>query len=58
MMEGRSNVGSGIVKTSARPTKVIVDGNGEWWICDAGIDSTKDLVGQGCVRHSEVHLVK
>jgi hypothetical protein len=58
MLESRNNVGNGIVKMSARPTKVIVDGSGEWWICDAEINVEGDLAAQGCVRHSEVHLVK
>jgi hypothetical protein len=52
------NVGRGIQKTSARPTKVFVDSAGEYWICDADIDATKDFASQGCAAHSDVHLVK
>jgi hypothetical protein len=52
------NVGRGIQKTSARPTKVVVDRTGEYWICDADVDPTGDFLTQGCVAHSDVHLVK
>ena len=42
MTEATANIGRGIQKTSARPTKVVVDGSGNWWICDADADATKD----------------
>ncbi|MGD2122047.1 MAG: hypothetical protein PVJ76_09905 [Gemmatimonadota bacterium] len=53
------NIGSGIVKTSARPTKIFIAPDGEWWICDknAEIDGF-DFARAGCAPHSEVHLVK
>lgn len=60
MSERRArSIGSGIVKNSARPTKVFVAPDGEWWICDknAEIDGY-DFAGAGCASHSEVHLVK
>jgi hypothetical protein len=52
------NVGRGIQKTSARPVKVMVDRSGEYWLCDADADPSKDFLAQGCAPHSEVHLVK
>ncbi|UCG85739.1 MAG: hypothetical protein JSW71_17740 [Gemmatimonadota bacterium] len=52
------SVGSGIVKQSARPIKVVVDQSGEYWICDADVDPNGDLGAQGCAPHSEIHLVK
>jgi hypothetical protein len=52
------NVGRGIQKTSARPIKVMVDRAGEYWICDADVDPSKDFLSQGCASHSDVHLVK
>ena len=58
MTEQSINVGSGIVKMSARPTKFFVDGQGEYWICDADVDPNGDFGAQGCSPHSEVHLVK
>ncbi|KPK62368.1 MAG: hypothetical protein AMS21_07700 [Gemmatimonas sp. SG8_38_2] len=59
MSSNRSiNIGGGIVKQSARPIKFLVDGSGEYWICDAGVDPKGDLGAQGCVAHSSVHLVK
>ena len=33
---------------AARPMKVIFDSHGEPWICDAGVDPSKDPIGQGC----------
>jgi hypothetical protein len=52
------NVGNGIFKQSARPTKIFVDGAGEYWICDADVDPSGEFRSQGCAAHSEVHLVK
>ena len=37
----------------ARPMKVVVDGKGNPWICDCGVDPTKDLAGQGCWQLGE-----
>ena len=33
---------------AARPMQVIFDSHGEPWICDAGIDTSKDPAEQGC----------
>jgi predicted transcriptional regulator len=33
---------------AASPMKVIVDANGESWICDSDVDQSKDLSTQGC----------
>lgn len=60
MSETRSrNVGSGIVKNSARPIKVVVGPDGEYFICDKDADiSGFDFSGAGCTAHSDVHLIK
>ena len=60
MSEARKNsVGNGIVKNSARPTKIVVGPQGEYWICDKDAEiSGFDFIGAGCAAHSEVHLVK
>ena len=61
MSEGTAKVhiGEGILKPGTRPIKVYVDENGEYWICDKAVDPTdKNFQDQGCVAHSEVHLVK
>jgi hypothetical protein len=60
MSETRArSVGNGITKSSARPIKVLVDAQGEYWICDKEADvSGFDFAGAGCVAHSDVHLVK
>jgi hypothetical protein len=60
MSETRNrSVGNGIVKNSARPIKIVVGPEGEYWICDKDADvSGFDFAGAGCAAHSEVHLVK
>jgi hypothetical protein len=53
------HIGEGILKPGTRPIKVYVDSQGEYWICDKDVDpTTSDFKNQGCVAHSEVHLVK
>lgn len=53
------HIGQGILKPGTRPIKVHVDANGEYWICDKDVDpSTDDFRKEGCVAHSEVHLLK
>lgn len=60
MSETRSrSVGNGIFKNSARPIKIMVGPQGEYWICDKdAVVSGFDFKGGGCAAHSEVHLVK
>jgi streptogramin lyase len=60
MSETRArSVGNGIIKNSARPIKVVVGPQGEYWICDKDAEiSGFDFTGAGCAAHSEVHLVK
>ncbi|MGW8264765.1 MAG: hypothetical protein ACWGSQ_00245 [Longimicrobiales bacterium] len=60
MSETRARfVGSGIKKNSARPIKVVVGPEGEYWICDKdAVVSGFNFAGAGCVAHSDVHLVK
>ena len=36
------------VPPGSRPMKVVVDSKGSPWICDHGVDPTKDLAEQGC----------
>ena len=57
--ESSPQVGNGIVRPSARPIKIYVDDDGEYWICDKNVyPASGDFAGQGCVAHSDVHLVK
>ena len=60
MSEARKNsVGNGIFKNSARPTKIVLGPEGEYWICDKDAEvSGLDFTAAGCAAHSEVHLVK
>ena len=53
------HIGKGILKPGTRPIKIHVDADGEYWICDKDVDpSTDDFRKEGCVAHSDVHLVK
>ena len=58
MSNESSSIGNGIVKPGARPIKIMVDGEGEYWICDSDVDPSGDFLSQGCAAHSDVHLVK
>jgi hypothetical protein len=60
MSETRSrNVGNGIIKSSARPIKIVVGPDGEYFICDKDAEiSGLDFSGAGCAAHSDVHLIK
>ena len=56
---GTRSVGNGIIKNSARPIKIVVGPEGEYWICDKEAQVNGfDFRGAGCAAHSEVHLVK
>ena len=53
------SVGNGITKTSARPIKIVVGPQGEYWICDKNAEvGGFDFTSAGCTAHSDVHLVK
>jgi hypothetical protein len=57
--KAKIHIGEGILKPGVRPIKIYVDDQGEYWICDKDVDPTdKSFQEQGCVAHSEVHLVK
>lgn len=60
MSESRARgTGNSFVKNSARPIKVVVGPDGEYWLCDRDAEiSGFDFSGAGCSAHSEVHLVK
>ena len=43
---------------AARPMKVVTDAHGEPWICDAGVDPSADLEGQGCWRCGDLPFTR
>ncbi len=55
-MSASNTLGNGIVRPSARPMETVVDGNGNYWICDRGVDANSDLAGQGCVNFDDMPL--
>jgi len=51
------HIGEGILKPGTRPVRIHVDEDGEYWLCDEGVDPTsKDFREQGCVAHSEIQM--
>ena len=50
--------GGGILKPSARPVSIQIGSDGEYWLCDDGVDSNKDFREQGCVAHSEIQVAE
>lgn len=47
-------LGNGVNYAGARPLKVHVDGNGDWWLCDKHVDAGGDFAGAGCWRYDEM----
>ena len=43
---------------AARPMKVVVDEEGCTWLCDADVDETRDLKGEGCWRCAEMPFTR
>jgi hypothetical protein len=43
---------------TARPMKVVVDDDGCTWLCDAGVNKSKDLREQGCWRCDELAFTR
>jgi len=43
---------------AARPMKVVVADNGCTWLCDTGVDESKDLEEQGCWRCADVPFTR
>lgn len=43
---------------AARPMRVINDSEGEPWICDANVDPSGDLEGQGCWRCGDLAFTR
>ena len=48
--EKKPAYGHGVYHPGARPMQVYVGKDGDWWLCDKGIDKNKDLLKQGCWR--------
>ena len=43
---------------AARPMKVVVDGDGCTWLCDASAHEDRNLQEQGCWRCAEVPFTR
>jgi hypothetical protein len=53
-----SNLGNGIQKNSARPIRVHVGDNGDYWLCDASVETNSDFAESGCISHSSVPMAE
>ena len=57
--EGRIHVGKGVLKPGTRPIKVFVDKDGEYWLCDAGVNpESLDFRKEGCTAHGEIQMAE
>lgn len=50
------HLGKGILKPGTRPIKVIVDDQGEYWLCDAEVDPAN--VKNDCTAHGSIHMAE
>lgn len=54
-----STLGNGIQRNSIRPTKIHVDSaTGEYWLCDADVETGSDYANADCVAHSSVPMAE
>ena len=53
-----TRLGSGVRHRSARPMEVVRDKKGEWWICDKGVNKSRDLAKQGCWRYGDLAFTR
>ena len=53
-----SNLGNGITKTSARPIRVHVGQDGDYWLCDESVESGVDFSQSDCISHSSVPMAE
>jgi hypothetical protein len=53
-----SNLGNGINRSSARPVRVKVGRDGEYWLCDADVEHGVDYARAGCTAHSSVPMAE
>ena len=51
-------LGGGIQRNGARPTKIHVCDNGEYWLCDADVSADGDFGAQDCLAHSSVPMAE
>lgn len=56
--EKKLHLGSGILKPGVRPIKVIVDKEGEYWLCDADVDPAKQDIKKVCTAHGSIHMAE
>ena len=53
-----SKLGNGIDRNSARPLRVRVGSNGEYWLCDEDVSQDADFAQAGCVAHSSIPMAE
>jgi streptogramin lyase len=52
------HLGNGILKPGVRPIRVIVDDQGEYWLCDESVDPAKDDIKKVCTAHGSIHMAE
>ena len=57
--EKKVHFGEGILKPGTRPIKVVVDEQGEYWLCDANVTTDKhEELEKKCTAHGSVHMAE
>jgi streptogramin lyase len=51
-------LGNGIYHPGARPMQVVIDKDGNWWLCDKIINLNKDFRAQGCWRCEDMAFTR
>jgi hypothetical protein len=46
----------GVFHPGGRPLRIVVDADGEVWLCEKDVDETEDLERQGCWRGRDVEI--
>ena len=53
-----TRLGHGVRHDSARPMVTVKDKKGEWWLCDKGVDESRDLAQQDCWRYGDLAFTR
>jgi hypothetical protein len=56
--EKKIHLGNGVLKPGTRPIKVIVDESGEYWLCDANVDTDTANLEKDCTAHGSIQMAE
>ena len=59
MSDKKVHFGEGILKPGTRPIKVIVDEKGEYWLCDASVETeNREELEKKCTGHASIPMAE